>query len=127
MEDLVRRCDVIEALTTPEECETDGDKWRMYPPSHAEILNRIEHLPSVPREPVTPTLASKGEVENKAAYALMLQVLMQTFTQEGGYGGIDMCIKCKEKGLDKILDNNGNEINMCDSCLNNMQAVKWDE
>lgn len=42
----------------------------------------------------------------------------------GGYGGIDMCIACKKKGLDKYKDEEtGQEFVFCERCLNNMTNV----
>ena len=38
-----------------------------------------------------------------------------------GYGGIDMCITCKKKGLDKYKDEEtGQEFDFCETCPNNM-------
>ena len=58
--------------------------------------------------------------------ALLMMCVMQTLNKNGGYGGVDLCIKCKEKGLNRTEDVNGAEIDLCETCLNNMQAVKWD-
>lgn len=44
-----------------------------------------------------------------------------------GYGGIDMCIKCKEKGADRYINGDGLEVSACESCPNNITAVKWNE
>lgn len=40
---------------------------------------------------------------------------------ESGYGGIDMCITCKKKGMNKFKDTEtGQEWNLCERCPNNM-------
>lgn len=42
-----------------------------------------------------------------------------------GYGGINMCIKCKEKGADRYINDDGLEVSACENCPNNITAVKW--
>ena len=40
---------------------------------------------------------------------------------DGGYGGIDMCIACKKKGMDKYKDEEtGQEFDFCERCPDNM-------
>ena len=41
--DLIRRSDVFTAATTPEKC----DGYNLYPPSHGELLERIDNIPAV--------------------------------------------------------------------------------
>lgn len=64
---------------------------------------------------------------NNPMAMLMLQTIMRTLSPEGGYGGTDLCIKCKENGADKYVNGNGLETSVCDKCPNNAQAVKWNE
>ena len=63
---------------------------------------------------------------DKAFATLMLQTIMKTLNPDGAYGGIDLCIKCKERGIDKYTSDSGETVNVCTTCVNNMQEVKWD-
>lgn len=53
----------------------------------------------------------------------LLAVILGAYAMpsEGGYGGIDMCIACKKKGMDKFKDTEtGQEWDLCERCPNNM-------
>ena len=55
----------------------------------------------------------------KSILAVMLGV--SAMSPDGGYGGIDMCITCKKKGMDKYKDEEtGQEFDFCERCPNNM-------
>ena len=55
----------------------------------------------------------------KSILAVMLGV--SAMSQDGGYGGIDMCITCKKNGRDKYKDEEtGQTIDCCERCPNNM-------
>lgn len=55
----------------------------------------------------------------KNILAIMLGV--SAMSPDGGYGGIDMCITCKKKGMDKYKDTEtGQEWDLCERCPNNM-------
>ena len=57
------------------------------------------------------------DIKNLLAYMLAIS----TISPDGGYGGIDMCITCKKKGMDKFKDTEtGQEWNLCERCPNNM-------
>lgn len=57
------------------------------------------------------------DIKNLLAYMLVTS----TMTPDGGYGGIDMCITCKKKGMDKHMDEEtGQEFDFCERCPNNM-------
>lgn len=58
---------------------------------------------------------------------LAVNLVMKTLSPEGGYGGITMCIKCKQKRLDKYVNGDGLEQSACDHCPNNIMAMKWEE
>ncbi len=55
----------------------------------------------------------------KSILAFMLGA--SAMSPDGGYGGIGMCISCKENGRDKYKDEEtGQEFNFCERCPNNM-------
>ena len=58
-----------------------------------------------------------NDLKNVLASFLAMSVL----SPDGGYGGIDMCITCKQKGMDKYKDKEtGQEFDFCKTCPNNM-------
>lgn len=48
MSDLIRREDIINAVTTPEKF----NGYNLYPPSHGELLDRLNNIPAVDAVPV---------------------------------------------------------------------------
>lgn len=58
-----------------------------------------------------------GDIKSILAFMLGTSAMCP----DGGYGGIDMCITCKEKGMDKHKDEEtGQEFDLCETCPNNM-------
>lgn len=52
---------------------------------------------------------------------LAFMLAASTMSPDGGYGGIDMCITCKKKRMDKYKDEEtGQEFDFCERCPNNM-------
>ena len=60
--------------------------------------------------------------ENKNIQNILAAMfLISTLSPDGGYGGIDICITCKNKGLDKCKDTEtGQELDLCETCPNNI-------
>ena len=59
-------------------------------------------------------------MNDEAIKLIALGYAMGSLSPDGGYGGIDMCIRCKQKGADRYLNDKGEEVNACDYCPNNM-------
>ena len=58
---------------------------------------------------------------NDLKNVLVSLLAMSALSPDGGYGGISMCISCKENGRDKYKDEETGEIiDFCERCPNNM-------
>ena len=52
---------------------------------------------------------------------------MCVMSPESNWVRIVSCLECKERSEDKYINSDGVEVSACDICVNNEQAVKWDE